>query len=355
MSIITIGDLARRVRKEKQALPNKFCVYGPPGAGKTLLAATICKLPDVGKILWCDLEDGLPTVITAKNADGSFFFSEEELARMTYVPIPDRTMLDPGTSALLGMDSAASKLASKGSNAKAARILLPLLTSPKPSYYDVEQQLLVNAANENTLCWHLAGLGTKDVLVLDSGTQLGASIFSLAIESNPDHDHGMRHWMEFTTNATAMLSAIQAARCMVIMICHSMEVEPDLKTKRKAKTLPWFGSVNFSQKVGHYFGTVVHMYTDTAYRSLSCPITKLSVQGKSRFNIDTSRLVNPTMEDLLGISARAHTATTTVDSGASASANKANSDKPVSATSAGTPATTPAIKRSITLGGVRTK
>jgi hypothetical protein len=312
MAVITVGQLARRVREERQVLPNKFCIYGPPGSGKTLLAATVCQLPDVGDIYWLDLEDGLPTVITAKKPDGSYYFSEEELGRIKYLPIPDRTMLDPGTADLLGMNSSANQLANKGSNAKAARILLPLLTSPRPSLYDVEAQALVNSANDNTLSFCLAKLSPKDVLVIDSGTQLGSSIFSLAIEGNPDHNHGVKHWGEFTTNATAVLSAIQAARCMVLMICHSLEMEADPATKRKAKTVPWFGSANFSQKTGHFFGTVVHMYVDTGYRSLSCPVTKLSVQGKSRFNVDTSRMTNPTMQDLLGLSQRAHDTATTI-------------------------------------------
>jgi hypothetical protein len=309
MAIITLADLAHKVRTEEVAMKHKFLIYGPPGSGKTQLAATICQVPNIGAIYWLDLEDGLATVITSRKEDGSYYFSEEELGKILYIPIPDRTMLDPGTSKLLDIAQ------DKASNALAARVLTRLLTSSKVQQYDVDAQAIVPQPSDSTISFCLSKLASNDVVVIDSGSQLAHSIFSLAVEGNPNHEHGKKHWAEFTTNAVACLSAIQAARCTVIMLCHELDIEADPEIRRKAKTVPWFGSAPFSSKVGHYFGTVVRLYTDSGYRSLSTPITKLSVQGKSRFNIDSSLLTNPTMVDLLGISKRAHLASTTITEG----------------------------------------
>jgi DNA polymerase III delta prime subunit len=306
MAIITVWDMAKRVREEAESLPNKFLLYGPPGSGKTLVAATISKMSGFGRIIWADLEDGLATIATAKTAENEYYFKPEELAKLEHLPIPDKTMLDPGTAALLGLNTAEFR----ASTAQGAKIMLPLLVSPTPLHYDAVERKLVQTRNENCSTWCLGKLKKEDVLIIDSGTQLASSIFSLAIASNPDHNHGQKHWYEFTTNANAMLSAIQAAKCTVIMICHSLNIEASDDPPRKARTLPWFGSANYSAKVGHHFGTVVHMYCDSQYRSLSTPLTRLSIQGKSRFNVDTAKISNPTMEDLLGLSERAHKAST---------------------------------------------
>lgn len=309
----TIGDLAKKVRHEGMHLPNRFLIYGPPGSGKTLLAATICKVSTTKRIIWVDLEDGIATVITANKADGQAYFTEEELSRIEYMPVPDEVLYDAGTTEKLNLRG------TEATAGKAARILLPFFRSSAPLHYDAAAQKVVMKPTDTTVSWSLPSLGPEDVLIIDSGSQLAASIFSLAVASNPDHNHGKKHWGEFTNNATAVLSSIQAAKCMVIMICHSMEIEADPDTKRRAKTVPWFGSANFSTKVGHYFGSVIHLYTDTGYRSLSTPITRVTVQGKSRFNIDSAKISSPTMADLLAMTERANKAMTVIRDGESES------------------------------------
>lgn len=314
MAILTIADLAKKIRAQETYQANKFCLYGPSGGGKTLLAATICSVPGINRVIWCDLEDGLPSVMTAKKPDGEYYIQAESLAKAELISIPDRTMLDPGTMNTLRESWGAiygQSAQDKGSNGLAARILIPMLTSPVPMHFHQERRTLVKGPGDGISSWCLRGLTEQDAVVIDSGSQLADSMFSLAIEGNPEHDHGLKHWGEFRTSAKAIFSAIQAARCCVIMICHAAEVGAD-PIKNKLGTLsPVFGSGPASMLVGHYFGTVVLLYHNGGYKAMSIPTAKRAIV-KTRYGIDLSKIPVPDMADLMGLSPRSKRAIATM-------------------------------------------
>ena len=304
--LLTAKDLLARRKQAQEAQDSTFklLLYGPPGGGKTVAAATVAEMPSIKRVLWFDLESGFDSVLCAENADGAPFLSEAALEKIHLVQVEDKTVLDPGTQALLN----AAKITDSGkaeeakSFGAAAKLLLPFFTSQAPVAYGKAQ-------------FSLASFGPSDCIVLDSGTQFASSLHSLAIQANPNHVDGRKQWGDFTVNALAALSAIQGAKCNVIMVCHALEQEAEYvetgsgptKQQRKvrdARTLPWFGSAKFSTKVGHYFGTLVYMTAQGGqFKTASLPGTMPIVAAKTRTGVDTSTVRYPAIADMLGQSA----------------------------------------------------
>ena len=298
MPKLTALDIARRIKLERKVNNSTLLIYGPPKTGKTRLAGTIAQVPNIGRIVWADLEQGVVTLPFALAADGTPLLTDEELGRIEVLSIGDTLLPSKGAREKAGMTSVMAV-------PRAAEVMLKMCTSTIPLHFDNEQNKLVPKATENTISFHLRGMQPNDVLVIDSGSQLANSLFALQELANPEYKDPRKYWASFYQDANTLMSAIQASHAIVIMICHSQETEPDAELAKRSETLPTFGSVNYSRNVGKYFSTVVHLYLDKrVFKSLSNPITKANVQGGSRYNVDTSRIENPTMADILAITLR---------------------------------------------------
>ena len=204
-------------------------IYGPPKAGKTRLVGTAAKLPEVERIFWFDLENGSDTLL-------NMGLTDEEMQKITLFkpqdtrenPIAIETMLKcmgRGTHKVCDMHG-------------------------KVDCADCTKHNRAFTAFSLSQCTH------NDLVVIDSGTQLGESAMAAAcmgqsVLFKPTFD-------EFAIQGkylSDILSTIQqAVFTNFVVICHALLQEDE---DEKEKFFPLMGTKPYSLRVAGKFGTVV--------------------------------------------------------------------------------------------------
>lgn len=146
----------------------------------------------------------------------------------------------------------------------------------------------------------------KDILVIDTGSQLSHSILAKVtknqpIDYKPERDDwgGLRKWTEF------FYSEFQAARFNLVVIFHSITAEME---DGKDKLVPAFGSKDMSTKIAGAFSHIV--YTEVAngkHRAFSSSTYSGGVLTKSRTDFLIERLAEPSLEPIFSGAIPAYT------------------------------------------------
>lgn len=221
---------------EKTRKPNhSIMIYGPPKTGKTRLVGTVAKIPEVKRVFWFDLENGAETLL-------HMGLTPEEMEKIELFVIPD-TRQRP----------------------RAIETLLKCFTQPTADHIICEThgkisclECRVNNVFQGAT-FNLSKLTHEDIVVIDSGSQLGDSALNLAclgkdIEFKPGYDE----WGAMGKYLADILSTIQASEYTnVIVITHLLTIEEEVNGVKRDKMYPLMGTRAFSQKVGKYFGTII--------------------------------------------------------------------------------------------------
>ncbi len=134
----------------------------------------------------------------------------------------------------------------------------------------------------------------KDILVIDTGSQLGHSILSHTlkdepIEYKPERDDwgALRKWTEF------FFSQWQAARFNLIVVFHSIEAKME---DNRTKMVPAFGSRDMSSKVAGCFSHVVYLdVVNGKHVAYSASTYSNNVLTKSRTDFVIESLNQPSL------------------------------------------------------------
>lgn len=227
-------NLKELAKKATIRRPNhSILLYGMPKTGKTRLVGTAAKLPEVERIFWFDGENGAETLL-------HMGMSDEELSKITLFSIPDTKR-----------------------NPRFIETVLKAFTSKVPvKICDSHGKVGCVECEKGQLPtteFHMPSLTKKDLVVIDSGSQLGDSALSLAMINKPvDAKPG---WDEYALQVnwlSDVCSVIQAAHYTnFVMITHVIAIEEEFNGVVRDKLYPLVGTRNFCQKVAKYFGTVV--------------------------------------------------------------------------------------------------
>lgn len=203
------------------------CVFGPPKlGGKTMLVG---KLANAGfRLFWFDLENGRTTLYQLPAA------SQE---RIEMFAIPDtKDYPIAAETMMVVMKGGKTRICNEHGKASCAICL-----KNKP--------LDFSEINLNEL-------GPKDILVVDSLTQLSNSIMS-HIGRNKD-DLWKPEWSDYRTQGSILdrfLSTIQNAPYHAVVITHESSVSLE---DGKERLVPVAGTSNFSRNTAKYFDEVVY-------------------------------------------------------------------------------------------------
>lgn len=210
----------------------KVIVYGPPKTGKTALVG---KLASHFKLHWVDLENGIKTLLNPAILDPKY------RSNVNVINVPDHqgypiavqtvTAILKGNPVTVCFDhgKANCPICSKLPDARTSKVALKEFTD-------------------------------KDILVIDSGSQLAASALNHVTRLERQKPGGEEYKCTFHDYASQgalldqILSLVQVIDANIIVISHDTDTET---TEGKERIVPSMGTRNFSRNVAKYFDTVV--------------------------------------------------------------------------------------------------
>jgi hypothetical protein len=221
--------------KAVQAKPNhSILLYGRPKTGKTRLVGTAAKIPELKRIVFVDLENGAETLT-------HMGLSEQELDKIDLIKLPDTRDNPIGIVTLLKMFSSKDDVLICHNHGKIGCVECK---DPKM----------------NTV-FNLRKLTHNDLLIIDSGSQLGDSALNLACAGmDITFKPGFTEFGTASKYLGDLLSTMQQAYFTnFVMVSHEIAIEEEHNGVKKDVIFPLVGSRNFCQKVGKYFGTIAHV------------------------------------------------------------------------------------------------
>lgn len=270
-----LSDLIKAANIQR---PNhSILIYGPPKTGKTRLVGTAAKIPELKRIIWVDLENGAETLL-------HMGLKEEQLSKIELIRIPDTREVPRGCETLLKMFSSREDVKICNSHGKVNCVEAECKTSELHSVFNLRK------------------LTHEDLVVIDSGSQLGDSSLAMAcagkpIEFKPGWDeYGLSNkWLG------DILSVIQqASNTNFLVITHEMIVEEEVNGVKRDKIYPLMGTKAFCAKVAKYFGTVAYVEIKMGKHAAGSSATyKANHITGSRVNVKMENAKEPDMRSIL--------------------------------------------------------
>ena len=211
-------------------------IYGEPKTGKTRLVATAAKVKELDRIFWVDLENGSETLL-------HMGLTDSELDKIELIRIPDTRETPRGVETILKMFSSKEDIKICHKHGKVGCV-----------------ECAKEAPEDYTL-FNLRKLTHKDLLVIDSGSQLGDSALALSCLGKPvEFKPGWDEWGLSNKFLGDILSVIQQATFTnFVVITHVNILEEEVNGVKRDKIVPLMGTKAFCSKVSKYFGTVVYV------------------------------------------------------------------------------------------------
>lgn len=245
----------------------KVLVFGAPKSGKTALVG---KLAEHFKLHWLDLENGIKTLLNPAMLDPKF------RKNVNVISIPDHKLYP------IAIDTVRDILRGglKKVCATHGKINCPVCAkNPEARWSEI----------------NLAEFGDKDMLVIDSLSQLSNSAMNRSVLkeiSKPGGEDYKATYHDYATQGALLdqvLSMIQVLDLHICVISHEVESE---MTDGKDKIVPMAGTRNFSKLSAKYFDAAVYCtLVNKQHRAFSSTSYAPNVLTGSRLpvNVDDSK------------------------------------------------------------------
>lgn len=267
-----LKQLRQALKDGKEHENNAIIVMGAPKSGKSALASTIAKAPQIKQVYYFDLEKSLTTILHAPDSPdmvkANRALTDEEMEKIIPIRINDTMEIPRASEVILKAFTAAAE---------------------RPVIIDLEEGRLVKKEGPNTIPFSLRALGTDSAVILDSGSQLADSILNLAMLQAPDTNL-VQLYGTANLHLNSVMSAIQGARCTVIVVTHLLDIDKPPKKLNGDPILveiaPLLGSRNYSKnKGGKYFSwSIMCEERNGKYLVGSSPTFKAKAKLGNRFD-----------------------------------------------------------------------
>lgn len=252
---------------------HSILLYGPPKTGKTKLVGTAAKIPEIKRIFWFDIENGVETLL-------HMGLTEAEMDKITVFKIPDTRDNPVGIETVLKAFTGKAPVKICEAHGK---VNCQVCAKEKAEFVE----------------FYLPTLTNSDLVVLDSGSQLGDS--ALAASMLGKEDMVKPTWDEYAYQGKLLgdtLSVIQAAKhTNFVVITHEIALEDE---SGKDKIYPLMGTKPFSMKVAKYFGTVVYVHKKmNKHVAGSSSLYRGDLLTGSRVNATIEKSTEPDMRTIL--------------------------------------------------------
>jgi hypothetical protein len=239
---------------------------------------TAARIPEIERIFWVDLENGVETLM-------HMGLTEKEMEKVILIRVPDTREVPRGCETILKMFSSKQEIRICDSHGKVNCV--ECQTSDKK--FTGTSFLLKD-------CTH------KDLIVIDSGSQLGDSALAMACAGKPvEFKPGWDEWGLSNKYLGDILSVIQQAYYTnFVVITHETIVEEEVNGVKRDKILPLMGTKAFCAKVAKYFGTVCYVELKMGKHTAGSASTyKANHITGSRVNAQIEKEKEPDMRTIL--------------------------------------------------------
>jgi AAA domain len=246
-------------------MSTKVLVYGPPKAGKTDLVG---QLAEVFTLHWLDLEHGIRTLLNKER------FNQAWLKNVNYFNIPDHVEYPIAITTVQEiLKGGLKKICQDHGVPACARCQ----KDPKGRWSEVD----------------IMKFTSKDILVIDSATQLGRSAINKSAlkgiqAKGPDYKFERDDFGAQGRALDLVFNKFQVLPINIAVISHEMdgEKEPD----KAEKLVPISGTANHSKTVSKYFDELAYCYVQNGrHRVANSTTFRPGVQtgGRSGVKLDT--------------------------------------------------------------------
>jgi hypothetical protein len=248
-------------------------IYGPPKGGKTLLVGTAASIPEIHRIYWFDLENGVETLI-------HMGLTGDELDKITLFKVRDSRDVPIAIETVL----------------KAFTSKTPVKICERHGRVDCVDCVRSKSPTKE---WCLSMCTHNDLVVLDSGSQLGDSALAAVCLGKPSlFKPGYDEYGPVNKWLGDFLSVVQqATNTNFAVITHEIALEND---EGKDQIFPLMGSKAFSMKCAKFFGTVCYVHKKlNKHVAGSSSTYRGDVLTGSRVNAAIEKTTKPDMRTIL--------------------------------------------------------
>lgn len=242
-----LSDIAKAVRATgKPAGCWSLLIYGPPKVGKSYLAGTIAKVPYIRNVHYFDIENGAETLETMVR-EGKITMEQAE--KIIIYKIADTKQMP------LAMETIMKILTVREDHIICethGKISCVACADKKEDGKTV--------AKLNGQVFNIKNCTDQDVVVIDSGSQLGISVLNYYLRGKgQDFKPG---WDEYGPQGLVLTDAmliVQNARTNFIVCTHEISVETEENDTKIDRFYPLIGTKNFSLMCAKYFSHVAYL------------------------------------------------------------------------------------------------
>ena len=231
-------------------------IYGAPKTGKTQLAATIAKVPQIRSVYLLDLENGHETLLTMLRKG---ILTQDEADKIQIIAIQDTPMRPLGMETIM----------------RAITVNKPHVICNEHGKINCVQCVGPDKKPTGTV-FDISKLTHDDVVIIDSGSALSTSILNYYTrpdqEGQPFKKAGWDEYGQQGRDLSNVLTVIQACRTNFIFITHELvnDGTMDVLNKRTGEIevltyeehYPLIGTKNFSLNAAKYFSHVIYLSID---------------------------------------------------------------------------------------------